>query len=609
MPAAHHLSLEPLPVYANDGKDSDPFARPARLLDVVLDDGSEVFTRADPNKSLQERLMRVWAERGDYSLVTEESIRNPPPEAKDDDKVQDGRPSSEDMRKLQQDMLTNLSIARGELSTALDLLNVLSPATDPPQVDPSTLPLPHETLTLVPHAVPPPPSSDPSLNPLAALPLATSLDALKSSATAFFRASEDLIPTSQDDDQQQIDASPPSSASKPPRRPRSRAPRPDPWPTILRLHATSARTLVPLGAVKGATLTGKGETRIARQVGVFYGCEEAKAEYRRAAVARVGELVGEDVDRRGGRRMVVEVEVVGERRTDRVVWDEREGEDEEEDPVEKVLRARGRSAFAEELFAQVTVEARADPALKAQLKLGTRSEGDSIEMTGSNWVIRLTMVAPGSPKLSSSPPSPPPSSPASLISPLLRLLFLQTYASRRSPSQSPSARPILATVSALVTYFDRLHALEGVLERAKTRVEDEGLEEVEVELWSGSRRVEGDGVGTRAEEVVKVLEGAGELGGRAMLRIGKTHVFHIFHSLPLPPALSSSSSSSIPSSASGPAAARTPLLALRVPSKPAPIAIPSMRHLEEFLTEQVAVVVRGLKEDKAKAGKKVDGTE
>ncbi|GAA5915238.1 hypothetical protein JCM5296_005905 [Sporobolomyces johnsonii] len=578
--------------------------------------------------------MRVWAERGDYSLVTEESIRNPPPQAKDDDKVQDGRPSSEDMRKLQQDMLTNLSsvtvlpshqfqsdpltcsIARGELSTALDLLNVLSPATDPPQVDPSTLPLPHGTLTLVPHAVPPPPSSDPSLNPLAALPLATSLDALKSSATAFFRASEDLIPTTgpeeDDDPNPQVDASspPPSSSSKPAaRRPRSRAPRPDPWPTILRLHATSARTLVPLGAAKGATLTGKGEARIARQVGVFYGCEEAKAEYRRAAVARVGELVGEEVDRRGGRRMVVEVEVVKERRTDRVVWDEREGEDEGGDPVEKVLRARGRSAFAEELFAQVTVEARADPALKAQLKLGTRSEGDSIEMTGSNWVIRLTMVAPGSPKLSSPPPSPPPSSPASLISPLLRLLFLQTYASRRSPSQSPSPRPLLATVSALITYFDRLHALEGVLERAKTRVEDEGLEEVEVELWSGSRRVEGDGVGTRAEDVVKVLEGAGELGGRAMLRIGKTHAFHIFHSLPLPPALSSSSSSSsIPSSASGPSAARTPLLALRVPSKPAPIAIPSMRHLEEFLAEQVAVVVRGLREDKAKTGKKVDGT-
>ncbi|GAA5940571.1 hypothetical protein JCM1841_001272 [Sporobolomyces salmonicolor] len=596
MPAAHHLSLEPLPVYANDGKDSDLFARPARLLDVVLEDGSEVFTRADPNKSLQERLMRVWAERGDYSLVTEETIRNPPPEANDDDQVPDGRPSSEDMRKLQEDMLTNLSIARGELSTALDLLNVLSPATDPPQVDPTTLPLPHQTLTLVPHAVPPPPPSDPSLNPLTALPLATSLDALKSSANAFFRASEDLIPMTGEEDEQQGEAAP--SSAKP--RPRSRAP--DPWPTILRLHATSARTLLPLGAAKGATLTGKGEARIARQVGVFYGCEEAKPEYRRAAIARVGELVGKDVDRKGGRRMIVEMVVEG--RLDRVVWDEQEGE-EGEDPVEKVLKARGRSAFAEELFAQLTIEARAHPSLKAQLQLGTRSEGDSIEMTGPMWVLRLTMVAPGSPKLSSPLPSPPPSSPASLISPLLRLLFLQTYASRRSPAPSASTRPLLAILSAVITYFDRLHALEGVLERAKRRVEDEGLEKVEVELWSGSRRVRGEGLATRAEEVVKVLEGAGELGGRVMLRIGKTHAFHIFHCLPLPP-LSSLSSSSTPSSTSAPSAARTPLLALRIPSKPAPIAIPSMRHLEEFLGEQVEAVVRELREVKAESGEKVD---
>ncbi|CEQ39312.1 SPOSA6832_00842 [Sporobolomyces salmonicolor] len=559
MPAAHHLSLEPLPVYANDGKDSDLFARPARLLDVVLEDGSEVFTRfvrlpstlaslrrsrsrspkrrADPNKSLQERLMRVWAERGDYSLVTEETIRNPPPEANDDDQVPDGRPSSEDMRKLQEDMLTNLSIARGELSTALDLLNVLSPATDPPQVDPTTLPLPHQTLTLVPHAVPPPPPSDPSLNPLTALPLATSLDALKSSANAFFRASEDLIPMTGEEDEQQGEAAP--SSAKP--RPRSRAP--DPWPTILRLHATSARTLLPLGAAKGATLTGKGEARIARQVGVFYGCEEAKPEYRRAAIARVGELVGKDVDRKGGRRMIVEMVVEG--RLDRVVWDEQEGE-EGEDPVEKVLKARGRSAFAEELFAQVPDDrGSSTPFAESSAPVGhslgrrfDRDDGSNVGAatndgeTSPRAVFEvpfpsvptrpLPQVAPGSPKLSSPLPSPPPSSPASLISPLLRLLFLQTYASRRSPAPSASTRPLLAILSAVITYFDRLHALEGVLERAKRRVEDEGLEKVEVELWSGSRRVRGEGLATRAEEVVKVLEGAGELGGRVMLRIGKT---------------------------------------------------------------------------------------
>jgi hypothetical protein len=39
------ISLEPPKLYANDELDTDLFARPARLHNVVLEDGSEVFTR------------------------------------------------------------------------------------------------------------------------------------------------------------------------------------------------------------------------------------------------------------------------------------------------------------------------------------------------------------------------------------------------------------------------------------------------------------------------------------------------------------------------------------------------------------------------------------
>jgi len=45
MSSSTQLSLEPLQPFAGDGHDSDLFARPARLHEVRLDDGREVFTR------------------------------------------------------------------------------------------------------------------------------------------------------------------------------------------------------------------------------------------------------------------------------------------------------------------------------------------------------------------------------------------------------------------------------------------------------------------------------------------------------------------------------------------------------------------------------------
>lgn len=47
MSSTTQLSLEPLQPFAGDGHDQDRFARPARLHEVRLDDGREVFTRCD----------------------------------------------------------------------------------------------------------------------------------------------------------------------------------------------------------------------------------------------------------------------------------------------------------------------------------------------------------------------------------------------------------------------------------------------------------------------------------------------------------------------------------------------------------------------------------
>ncbi|BGP05440.1 hypothetical protein JCM10049v2_001246 [Rhodotorula toruloides] len=561
------LSLEPLRLFAGDGKDSDLFARPARLHDVVLDDGREVFTRNDPKKSLSERLMRVWQERGDYSQLTEDSIRNPVQEDKEEQADEVDRPSVEDMHKLQETMLQNLVIARGELSTALDLLSVLSAPTDPPDVDVNTIPLPQQTLTLVPTAPPPPPSTDPSTNPLAALPLASSLDTLKSSANAFFRASEELIPL----DEAELAAAGLSSASSTTKAARPRTCDPDPWPTILRLHASSPRSLIPLGAMKGASLSGKGETRTAREVGVFFGCQEAKAEYRRAAVARVGELLHDEAAERTGRKMVFELDSRGEK--ERFGWN---GEgDADSERVERILQLRSRAAFAEELFAQLATEAQAENSTtRARFELGSGKKGDSVVLEGAGWSLRISMVvSSGAAETASS------SGLASLAS-LVRLLFLQEYASRRASTRakapSTSSRPILATLSAYLNHSQRAERLKGILEEIAASGREQGVQ-VAVQ-HDGAKEVQGS-----ATDVVKVLRGETELGGLATLRMGKAHIIHVAHSYPLPSSSASSQAPPILPSAQ-------PTLSLRLPGRP-PLQVPGLRHLEGLVREELGRVV------------------
>lgn len=353
------LSLEPLPLYEDLA--DDLFARPARLVDVNLESGTEVYSRCvslslsntanpscrdDPEKSISERLKRIWAERGDFSALTSESILAPAGDADEEEAETDTRPSAQEMRELQGKLMDQLTyvfkssavlveaqltsccrLARVELTTALDLLSILAPPTDPPSVDFDSLPLPPQTLVSIPVVPRPSPATD---DPTNTLPLATSLSSLRSSAEAFFSAADPLFPSAEDPAE--------LSAPKPTRRAKASS---DSWPKLLHLRSTTAQTLLPLGALRGASLTGKGETRAARQVGIFYGCEEAKEGFRMGAVTRVEDLGEEGT----GRTIVVTVAMMG--REGRYAW---EGEG---TGIEGVLQARGRSAFAEELFAAV----------------------------------------------------------------------------------------------------------------------------------------------------------------------------------------------------------------------------------------------------------------
>lgn len=331
---------------------------------VASTDSLAIVCRDDPEKGLGDRLKRVWTERGEYAGRDDEVA---------EDAIQEGdtRLSATEMRTLQETLLQQLeyvhslllpypnsilkflslnSLARSELTTALDLLSVLSAPTDPPSVDEASLPLPQETLTLV-KALPPPPVIHDSTNPL---PLATSLASLRSSAAAFFNASDSLLGESEISDEVRSNPVP-----SPPTTKRRSSPTPDPWPLLLSLRSLSARTMIPLGATKGATLTGKSDARIARTVGIFYGCEEANERFRAGSVIRIGELLernslgenGSGMRKKTGRKMVLSLRM-GEKE-ERAVWEEKEEVNDRDDAIETDLKALSRAAFAEELFATV----------------------------------------------------------------------------------------------------------------------------------------------------------------------------------------------------------------------------------------------------------------
>lgn len=104
-----HLSIESAQLRIPDTASTNLFASRPRLYDITPEPSALVFTRQDADKSLSERLARIWAERGDFSKVTVESIMNPPEVVAEEDGVVDERLTSTGMRELQTSLLDSLS--------------------------------------------------------------------------------------------------------------------------------------------------------------------------------------------------------------------------------------------------------------------------------------------------------------------------------------------------------------------------------------------------------------------------------------------------------------------------------------------------------------------
>ncbi|KAK4046851.1 hypothetical protein OIV83_005747 [Microbotryomycetes sp. JL201] len=619
------LLIESPPAVAHDNHDDDLFARHARLVDVT-DDGLQVFSRDAPNKDVAARLMRIWQERGDFSKVTRKSIEAQ--QATNDDEQVDGDQddhrrdkrqndtlSVNQIKQLSTDVMEQLALARTELATALDLLSVIAPLTDPPTVDTDSLPLEPETLTIVP-TVPPPneatTSSDPNVNPNAKLTLAMSLASIKSSAASFFAAADALLPCTPPDVAEPTASTLSSSV----------------WPTLLHLRTATPYTLVPLGTGPGASLSGKGEARLAKQVGVFYGFQEASELYRKASVAKIRELVLESpIGKEAPRRMVLTVQVGGEEDTVEFECPARHG-----GQIEAVLDGRRRAAFAEEMFAFLSNEIRNDSLSKARLIMGKRTQGDSIVMEGYDWSFKLKMLSAAE----FIAPDRKPSShrTAYIVLPFLRLLFLQEYNSRRRHSSQtfPSfqqsqtslatnagwSRPILQTLSAFLTHRQRLSSIVKVVEEQRRRfvnaASDSGLSQcVEVEYWgaepAATPRSEADVLARDAgESIERVLRNDKDLGGTIIFRATKTITFQISFSTIVPhivtplSLLSNASHQPLtllaPSflmvrSAGGDKLGNVASSSVNVTGVP----VASVKHLEAFLQEHSDRLIAGLVKD------------
>lgn len=275
------------------------------------------------------------------------------------------------------------SLARIELTTALDLLSILSPITDPPTVDPLSLPLISQTLTLI--STLPSSSSATSTTTTTTtttttpnesienininlLPIATSLSSIKSSANSFFTASELLLPSSS--------SSSSASTSKL-----------DPFPPLLSLLSSpnSSYTIIPIGAQKGATISSSSttgtnqsnssnENKFAKSLSIFYGAQEANERFRYSSFIKIDDVLksvqdrikdrnegkgkGKGRVREGEGRIMVVIVKEGDKEERAILGDEDGVEGDVElslvEEIEKDLKNRARSIFSEELFASVS---------------------------------------------------------------------------------------------------------------------------------------------------------------------------------------------------------------------------------------------------------------
>lgn len=219
--------------------------------------------------------------------------------------------------------LTSCRTARGELSTALDLLNLVLPEvvqSKPSDAPPPEVPLPHGTLTSLVLDLPLSRRPVPAQAQAASTSYASKQTSLKSIGDRLIAAAGRLAET--------------ASANE------------KIWSTWI--DWAHGGRVEARGARKGAgTIDAKALERTAKEIVTFFGCEEAAEAYRRASYAHLDADGGTSVPprSRGRRRVVVRLKLSANGEELFYCPSMRE---------EEVFAAHRREVFDEELFTEVS---------------------------------------------------------------------------------------------------------------------------------------------------------------------------------------------------------------------------------------------------------------
>ncbi|WAR61298.1 hypothetical protein PtB15_13B554 [Puccinia triticina] len=509
-PPAPRLLANDLPA------DRDPASAQKDILWDFSDGGAKIWKEPqDQASKLTSNLKRLWVERGDFSQLTIESIENqkqktePEPEVpkRGGEDATENKPSTssetitvDELWEMRMQMVHQLLVMSGELSTGLDLLNTLLAPLAPEAVDTSSLPLPSGGIAPMTHSLN---HLTPQPEPITLINSAVSLmrkqKAAKNASSLLKRAAAGIAREAKRSQNE--------------------------WDTLLKLRE-AGWNLRPKGARPGAELSlmGRGAERAAKEIGIAYATTEAAEALRASSFASLQPLNLDNHDStkislklppRPRRRLTIVLTLPNQPIECFSPWDSCNLQETDALPFGEDLELARAEVLEEEIFGEISKEAQSSTTYR------TSTSDRSVVVKGfwEDAEICFEMLESHEETESTTEKS----SKCRLISALIRLLMISIYRSRRSyaiglinPNTQPSHPKILEPVLDLIVFAIYTHRLHKLFREAVSDLKPTMLE-VEGEL---------DPILESASEMVNLLCGRShtpphklEVGGTATLRI------------------------------------------------------------------------------------------
>ncbi|MBW0499923.1 hypothetical protein O181_039638 [Austropuccinia psidii MF-1] len=492
------------------------------LKDVLWDfndDGTQVWKeREDDAAELSKNLRRVWEERGDFSQLTIENIEKQAKqkidglESRSDTEAEGSalQPSPtinpansltvDELWEMRMKMAHQLGIIGGELSTGLDLLNILLGPLAPEAVDTDNLPLPPGGIAPILH------SSDylpPQPHPITLIDSGVCLmrkqQATQNAANVLKRAATELSEEAKRSQQQ--------------------------WDTLLNLRE-AGWNMRPKGVKPGTdvSLMSKGAERAAREIGIAFATTEAAEALRASSFASLECLNAEKGQTsmrfslkfppRPRRRLVISLELSDTQIEYFSPWCQSPMY-ENGPSFDADLELAQAEVLEEEIFGEISKEAR----LLTAYPTTTSDSAVVVKGFGPKAEIRFDMLE----RAGGSKPSRGSSPNAKLVSSIIRLLMVAVYRFRRrsaigvtTTTMHYSQPPILVPTLDLIVFYMCTSNLRKLLFRARSDLKSTKLP-IDVEFNPISESV---------SEIITFLGAADEahspamgIGGMATLRI------------------------------------------------------------------------------------------